>query len=127
MVNWFNLKKLCYNKNMNRFGVSQKIVIFNREGKLLSIRRSKTAPTRPLCWDLPGGDLDFGEEPLASIKREIKEETGLMVKNIKPFDVEAHINSADDFWVTIAYRACNVAGKVILSYEHDQFQWLTPQ
>mgnify|MGYP001601095622 CR=1 FL=1 len=30
-------------------------------------------------WDLPGGGLDFGEEPHACLAREIKEEMGLEV------------------------------------------------
>src|SRR3989344_5432691 len=100
---------------MNKIGVSQKVVILNSEGKLLTIRRSETAPAGPLHWDLPGGDLDYGEDPIQGIVREVKEETGLIIENPELFDVEAHVNPDDEFWVTIAYRARSVSEDVVLS------------
>lgn len=61
---------------MEKIGVSQKAIIFNKENKILVIRRSKTAPYGALTWDLPGGDLDYGEDAITGVIREIKEETG---------------------------------------------------
>ncbi len=110
---------------MNKIGVSQKAVILNKQGEFLTIRRTKTAPYRPNTWDLPGGDLEFGEEAQKSIIREIKEETGLKVRDLKPFDVHSTINKDKDFWVTIGYKATAVSSKVALSFEHDQFKWVT--
>jgi len=112
---------------MKKIGVSQKAIIFNRKGEILTIRRSETAPSNPGKWDFPGGDLDFGEDAMEGIIREIKEETGLDVGDLRPFDVESHINKEGDFWVTIAYIAKAVSDKVILSYEHDEFKWLTAE
>lgn len=112
---------------MGKIGVSQKAIIFNREGKILVLRRSGAAPSNPGKWDFPGGDLDFGEDAIGGIIREIKEESGLEVKNLKPFDVESHINKEGDFWVTIAYTAKSISDKVILSYEHDESKWLTAE
>ena len=112
---------------MKKIGVSQKAIIFNREGKILVLRRSGTALSNPGKWDFPGGDLEFGEDAIGGIIREIREETGLEVKNLNLFDVESHINKEGDFWVTIAYIAKAVSDKVILSYEHDEFKWLTDE
>lgn len=109
---------------MNKTGVSQKAVILNKEGRFLIIQRSATAPSNPHKWDLPGGDLDFGENPIEGILREIKEETSLTIKEIKPFDVYSNINDIGDFWVTIAYIAKAVSEKVNLSYEHNDFKWI---
>lgn len=64
---------------------------------------------------------------LAGLSGKIREETGLEVKNLNLFDVESHINKEGDFWVTIAYIAKAVSDKVILSYEHDEFKWLTAE
>ncbi len=110
---------------MNKTGVSQKAVILNKKSQFLIIQRSATAPSNPHKWDLPGGDLDFGENPVEGILREIKEETSLIVKEIKPFDIYSNINDIGDFWVTIAYVAEAVSEKVNLSYEHNDFKWVT--
>lgn len=112
---------------MKKIGVSQKAIIFDREGKILVLRRSGTALSNPGKWDFPGGDLEFGEDAIGGIIREIREEAGLEVKNLNLFDVESHINKEGDFWVTIAYIAKAVSDKVILSYEHDEFKWLTAE
>jgi ADP-ribose pyrophosphatase YjhB (NUDIX family) len=89
----------------NTTGASQKAVVFNSEGKILTMFRTETAPTRPNTWDLPGGDLDLGEDAIESIVRETTEETGLAVTNVRPFDVESLINPEGTFWITIAYYA----------------------
>lgn len=31
-------------------------------------------------WDLPGGKIEYGEEPLDALRREVKEEVGLNIK-----------------------------------------------
>jgi len=39
----------------------------------------------PYGWALPGGFLDYGESVEAGVMREVKEETGLRLKNLKQF------------------------------------------
>jgi 8-oxo-dGTP diphosphatase len=112
---------------MNNTGVSQKAIIFNQEEKILILRRSGTAPYGALTWDLPGGDLDYGENAIKGITREIKEETGLNVKELKAFDVESHVNNKREFWVTIAYICKTDSDNVNLSYEHNQYKWIDPK
>ena len=109
---------------MKIVGVSQKAVIFNNQGQLVVIQRGKSAPSNPLKWDLPGGVLDFGEEPRSSIIREIKEEAGLKVQNLIVFDVEGHINKIGDYWVTIAYKAKANTTKITLGWEHTEYKWV---
>ncbi len=111
---------------MQKICVAQKAVIFNSEGKFLTIRRSLTHRTDPGGWDLPGGDLEFGEDPITGALREIREETGLAaIRNFVPFDVEAHIAENQEFWVTIAYHGNIEENQISLSNEHDDFQWVT--
>ena len=113
-------------KKRKNMGVTQKAVIFRDDGKFLAIRRSETAPSYPLAWDLPGGELDYGEDPFAGIIREIKEETGLKVKDLKPFDVFGHENPVG-FWVTIAYRCKTLSDTVVISWEHTEYRWVTKE
>ncbi|MBU4350983.1 NUDIX domain-containing protein [Candidatus Parcubacteria bacterium] len=107
--------------------VTQKAIILNSEGKVLSLHRSSTDPTSPNKWDLPGGEIDFGEDAFNALIREVNEECGLSVKDIKPFDVESHKNDKGEFWVTIAYIVKTKSDDIKLSFEHDEFRWLSPK
>lgn len=104
--------------------VSQKALIFNNEGKFLTMRRTETAPTHPLSWDLPGGILGEEEDAWEAIAREIKEETGLEVKELKVTDVVSGLDK-DIFWTTILYEGKVADDKVSLSFEHNSFKWVT--
>jgi 8-oxo-dGTP diphosphatase len=52
------------------YRVSVKALIENDEGKVLFCKEN--SPN----WNLPGGGVDHGEEPLAALKRELHEELG---------------------------------------------------
>lgn len=52
-------------------------IVFNAEGKVLLIRRSK--PPASGQWHPPGGRLEPGESLLEACRREVFEETGLTV------------------------------------------------
>ena len=110
----------------NKIGVSQKAIILNEDGKILAIRRSNTAPTRPLYWDLPGGILEEGEDKVEAIKREIKEETGLEVESISVIS-EGTWHEEDYSWTTTCYLAKPKTTNITLSYEHDEYKWVTKE
>ncbi len=55
------------------------LVIHNE--KLLMVKRFEPeVKDAHLKWEIPGGKVDFGENPEQTIVREIKEETGVKVK-----------------------------------------------
>ncbi len=67
---------------MTKFFYTQPYVIISafilRDEKLLLIQENQ--PPDVGKWNLPGGKLDFGENPLEAVKREAFEESGLDFK-----------------------------------------------
>jgi 8-oxo-dGTP diphosphatase len=105
--------------------LSQKAFIFNTGGKLLALRRSDTDPSRPLTWDLVGGQLEEGENLEESMRREIREEAGIEVVDLRVVDAYGSYSRTGEYWVMILYHARVKNPEIVLSYEHDQYQWIS--
>ncbi len=57
-------------------------------------------------WELPGGGLDWGEKPHDCLIRELKEEMGLTVTEVKPFPSYHLIgkNMKDNWTLNLIYE-----------------------
>lgn len=74
-------------------------------------------------WELPGGRMDFGETAEETLKREILEETGLVVRPIKLLDTWNLVD--ENYQITGIIYLCQLEeGEVRLSDEHDEFKWI---
>lgn len=84
-------------------------------------------------WDLPGGRIDQGEEqvPLEKIlAREVREELGptLRYRLGRPlFQFRRPVPTSGTHNLITVYAARYVSGKVQISFEHSEFQWLDPK
>ena len=89
--------------------------------------RSSVNDYKPNEWDLPGGTVEFGENPTKALKREVLEETKLGIEIVKPLFVCSQTNnSRHQFW--IVYECKYLSGKVKLSpEEHEKFRWIDIQ
>lgn len=68
--------------NKQYTGDSVKCVIKNKENEVLIMRRASNAAGEGGGeWDLPGGHIEKGEDPLMAVKREVKEETRLRLND----------------------------------------------
>ena len=74
--------------------------------------------------DFPGGRLEFGEEPKDALVREVKEETRLTVEIGKIVDTWQFIKNNFQL-VGINYLCKWQSGEVVLSDEHEHFEWLS--
>lgn len=73
----FGLQKILSRIIMPSFQVFAAGVIFNQKGQILL---GKTTYQRIHPWGLPGGSLEYGEDPQDAVVREVWEETGLEVE-----------------------------------------------
>lgn len=100
-----------------------------RKDRILLVRRSKCASFLPGYYELPGGKVEFGEEPKDALAREFFEETGLQVHIEKPFRVCSYLlEDGKRQNIEIIYSATLKDlshDQVRLSSEHDDFQWFT--
>ena len=83
------------------------VAIIARDGdRLLLVRQPREAVGEEALLELPAGKLDEGEDPLATAKRELAEETGKGARSWRPVkrfytspgftDEECHIYLAED-------------------------------
>ena len=57
-------------------------IIFNKQNQIFAQKRLPNRRLYPNQWDLLGGHVEKGEDPILAIKREVLEESGLEVKKI---------------------------------------------
>ena len=112
--------------------IIQKIVlagiIFNKQGKALILQRSADEDVYPEMWELPSGKREFFESSHDSLRREIKEETGLDVKIIQPcsvfeYKIEKPTEIRDS--TQINFIVTSESSEVNLSDEHQNFAWIS--
>jgi 8-oxo-dGTP diphosphatase len=59
------------------------------DGRVLLTQMSRNTPI-PGQWVLPGGGLDHGEAPIDAVVREVHEETGHLLRDVRLADVGSH-------------------------------------
>ncbi|MGH4120377.1 NUDIX hydrolase [Clostridium sp.] len=74
-------------------------------------------------WELPGGRMEFGETAEETLFREVKEEINLVINSYKLLDTWNFVSK--EYQITGVIYLCTIKdGDVILSDEHDKYQWL---
>lgn len=92
-------------------------------------------PVHKETWDLPGGKIEYGEEPENALAREVKEETGLDVEIQKPVGVwyfysKNHHHQVVCFTFlceTTSNQEVNLNSSSEVGEQITKFQWLTLQ
>ena len=103
-------------------------LVFNADGEVLMIRTHKWSD----LWGIPGGKIKSGEPAESALRRELKEETGLDIQDIRFVLVQDCIHSPefyrDAHFVLLNYT-CRVSGRpeVTLNEEARDYRWLKPE
>ncbi len=95
-------------------------IFIRKDGKWLLMKRSPQKKFAPDVVHPFGGKIDLNENPFLGAKREILEETGLQVKNIKLEAVILEITPVkdrDENWLIFHFSADYDSGELIESEE----------
>lgn len=94
-----------------------KVVIFDDQGRVLLLRRKKSQKY-PGKWDLPGGHLIQGEDWATGAHREVKEETNLLVRDLK----KVYKDGRKQYYKTHSFDGTMFGNKELP--EHDEYIWI---
>ena len=104
--------------NIKKKVVGAAILVVNRDGHILLLKRSPESYFAPNQWGYPGGKIEEGETALEAAVRETEEETQLRVHNVKPLGV---FNEA-----VAAFYSDEFDGDVEIDFEHTDWKWVAP-
>ena len=92
-------------------GVSVGAMMINREGKIFLSKRSKNVRNEAGHWEVPGGQVEFGETLQDAVKREMREELDIDIELLEQLPAANHIIPADhQHWVPTTFLS-RIVGK----------------
>lgn len=99
-----------------------------KDNKYLMLHRSPTKRIMPDVWMAPGGHIEQNEGLFECARREIKEETGLEIKNLKIKVVgNGYLKDLDQEIFFHFIMADYKSGELIDNPADGQLKWLTPE
>jgi len=100
-------------------------LIHDGAGKLLMVKTHKWGHR----WGIPGGKIKRGESSPDALRREIREETGLEISDLRFVLVQDCIDSTEflrpEHFLLLNYVARASSSAVVLNDEAQEFRWVT--
>lgn len=97
--------------------------------KVFLAKRADSKKFLPGVYELPGGHIDFDEQPVAGLKREIDEEFGMKVEVGDPFFVFSYTNDIKHSHsievIYFAHFTNDIREIKINPEDHSEFGWFS--
>ncbi len=99
------------------------IALIERRGRYLIARRHRD-DSHPGCWEFPGGKRERGESLLACLRRELREELGVTIKDVRPFHTLRY--RYVDGEVRFRVFRCTIARGTPRPLDAEALRWVRP-
>lgn len=104
---------------------------FDGTVKVFQPRRAATKKFLPGIFELPGGHVDFGEDIIEGLKREVMEENEMHISVGDPFAVFTYTNEIKgSHSIEIVYFAKfmdPIENIKIHDYDHSEYRWVSEE
>ena len=102
--------------------------IIKKDGKILLGRKPDNLGPYPNAWHLPGGGVNLDDESVEdALRREVKEETGLNIKNLKQVsfdeDYEPDKHSQLTHYIFLVYEVDYASGSIKANDDLERLDW----
>ena len=101
-----------------------KIIIRDKNSKILVLTRGSTHPNFANHLDFPGGEVELGEDNNSGIIREVKEEIGLDLLPTKIKLLFDHKINSELTYILYKYKLDEVEPRLMISWEHSSYKWV---
>jgi mutator protein MutT len=114
------LKRATMRLTHARFAVTAGAIVTDANGRVLLLKHRFRPGTG---WGMPGGFIEEGEQPEEALRRELREEVGLELGEIKLFTTRAFKTPQQ---IEIVFQTRAVGDTDQLNYEIQKAAWFSP-
>lgn len=103
------------------------------KGKTLIIQRANHESFLPGYFELPGGKVSFGEDPMLGLKREFLEEVNQKIQVGKPYKIFSYLSeqgarhTIEILFHVLLVDEYDSFPEVILSKDHISYAWISEE
>lgn len=100
----------------------------DHDGRVLVVRRGAGSRAYQGHWQFPEGKVELGEVPVTALRREVREEVALRVRQPRLLGVTHTVGEHGGEWLEIVrlIYGATARGVVRLGDGHAGFRWLKP-
>jgi 8-oxo-dGTP diphosphatase len=113
-----------YGKLKKAKKISLVISVLLRERKKVLLVKRKKGKSFAGFWGLPNGKVRVGEKLEEAARREVKEETGLIVEILEPYHITQEFHD-DHHHIVIAFKGRVISGKLKPGSDVEDARWFT--